>query len=33
MKIISYNVAGLRAILKKPDFEEFINNDSKYDIL
>tara|TARA_Y100000389_G_C17397182_1_gene483227 strand:+ start:383 stop:1174 length:792 start_codon:yes stop_codon:yes gene_type:complete len=33
MKIISYNVAGLRAILKKPDFEEFINNDSNYDIL
>ena len=33
MKIISYNVAGLRSILKKPEFEEFINYDSIYDIL
>ena len=31
MKIISYNVAGLRAILKKPEFEEFCKGD--YDIL
>ena len=33
MKIISYNVAGLRSILKKPEFEEFINNDLNFDIL
>tara|TARA_R110002072_G_scaffold83996_4_gene190465 strand:+ start:1312 stop:2106 length:795 start_codon:yes stop_codon:yes gene_type:complete len=25
-KIVSWNVAGLRAMVKKPDFEEFINN-------
>ena len=31
IKIISFNVAGLRAILKKPEFEYFINN--SYDIL
>lgn len=34
MKIISFNVAGIRAILKKTEFEEFINNDSSnFDIL
>ena len=34
MKIISYNVAGLRAILKKSQFEEFIlNKQNNIDIL
>jgi exodeoxyribonuclease III len=33
MKIVSYNVAGLRSILKKLEFEKFINDDSIYDIL
>ncbi len=33
MKIVSFNVAGLQSILKKPEFEEFINNDCSYDIL
>lgn len=33
MKIVSYNVAGVRAILKKPEFESFINNDLIYDII
>jgi exodeoxyribonuclease III len=28
MKIVSYNVAGIRAILKKPEFENFILNDN-----
>ena len=27
MKIVSYNVAGLRAMLKKPIFEEYILNE------
>ena len=31
MKIVSFNVAGLRAMLKKPEFESFIND--SYDIL
>lgn len=34
MKIVSYNVAGLRAMLKKDVFEEFLTQvDSNYDIL
>ena len=34
MKIISFNVAGLRAMLKKQDFEDFINEPSgDYDII
>ena len=28
MKIVSYNVAGIRAMLKKPIFEEFILNEA-----
>ena len=34
MKIISFNVAGLRAMLKKQEFEDFINEPSgDYDII
>ena len=34
MKIISFNVAGLRAMLKKQEFEDFINDPSgDYDII
>ena len=34
LKIVSYNVAGLRAMLKKPEFEEFIlNEENVIDIL
>ena len=33
-KIVSWNVAGLRAMIKKPDFENFINNpDNNFDII
>lgn len=33
MKIVSYNVAGIRAMLKKPEFEEFIFHENNIDIL
>ena len=34
MKIISFNVAGIRAMLKKQEFEDFINEqNSDYDII
>ena len=34
MKIISFNVAGLRAMLKKQEFEDFINDPTgDYDII
>ena len=32
MKIVSYNVAGLRSIIKKSEFDCFINNEI-YDII
>ena len=33
MKIVSYNVAGIRAMLKKPEFEDFIFDKNIIDIL
>ena len=33
MRIVSFNVAGLRAMLKKPEFENFIFEENNIDIL